>query len=103
MMSGVTLTQLYQLPHSNGDFQGSRRHRQLALFPADREVPECAEGYGVQVRLDAMELHRPPQWGACWLACQLYKQLEFDQFWSTHLVVRAGLALARLASPTIIW
>ncbi len=65
--------------------EGSRRHRQLALFPADREVPECAEGYGVQVRLDAMELHRPRQWGACWLACQLYKQLELDQFWSTRL------------------
>jgi len=65
--------------------EGSQRHRQLALFPADREVPECAEGYGVQVRLDAMELHRPRQWGACWLACQLYKQLELDQFWSTRL------------------
>ena len=48
--------------------EGSRRHRQLALFPADREVPACADGYGVQVRLDAMELHRPRQWGACWLA-----------------------------------
>jgi len=32
-----------------------------------------------------MELHRPRQWGACWLACQLYKQLELDQFWSTRL------------------
>src|SRR5262249_29210760 len=31
--------------------EGSRRHRQLALFPADREVPACADGYGVQVRL----------------------------------------------------
>jgi len=51
--------------------EGSRRHRQLALFPADREVPACADGYGVQVRLDAMELHRPRQWGACFLACQL--------------------------------
>src|SRR5258708_15092491 len=38
--------------------EGSRRHRQLALFPADREVPECADGYGVQVRLDAMDVHR---------------------------------------------
>jgi transposase len=65
--------------------EGSRRHRQLALFPADREVPECADGYGVQVRLDAMELHRPRQWGACWLACQLYEQLELDRFWSTRL------------------
>jgi DDE family transposase len=65
--------------------EGSRRHRQLALFPADREVPACADGYGVQVRLDAMELHRPRQWGACWLACQLYEQLELDRFWAARL------------------
>jgi transposase len=65
--------------------EGSRRRRQLALFPADREVPASADGYGVQVRLDAMELHRPRQWGACWLACQLYEQLGLDQFWSVRL------------------
>jgi hypothetical protein len=35
--------------------EGSRPHRQLALFPADREGPACADGYGVQVRLDGME------------------------------------------------
>jgi transposase len=65
--------------------EGSRRHRQLALFPADREVPAGADGYGVQVRLDAMELHRPRQWGACFLACQLYEQLGLDRFWSARL------------------
>jgi transposase len=65
--------------------EGSQRHRQLALFPADHEVPACADGYGVQVRLDAMELHRPRQWGACWLAGQLYEQLELDRFWSELL------------------
>ncbi|MGP0095072.1 MAG: IS1634 family transposase [Xanthobacteraceae bacterium] len=65
--------------------EGAQRHRQLALFPADREVPAYAAGHGVQVRLDAMELHRPRQWGACWLACQLYEQLELDQFWSRRL------------------
>jgi len=63
----------------------AQRHRQLALFPADRRVPEHAQGHGVQVRLDAMELHRPRQWGACWLACQLYEQLEFDRFWAHRL------------------
>jgi len=65
--------------------EGNQRHRQLALFPADREVPACVDGYGVQVRLDAMELHRPRQWGACWLACGLYEQLELDRFWSARL------------------
>jgi hypothetical protein len=36
---------------------------QLALFPADRSVPEHARGHGVQIRLGAMELHAPRQWG----------------------------------------
>jgi transposase len=61
------------------------RHTQLALFPADRAVPEHAQGHGVQVRLDAMELHRPRQWGACWLACQLYEQLGLDRFFAHRL------------------
>src|SRR6266852_290976 len=65
--------------------EGAGRHTQLALFPADRAVPEHAQGYGVQVRLEAMELHRPRQWGACWLACHLYEQLELDRFWARRL------------------
>src|SRR5271166_5717101 len=60
----------------------SQRPRQLALFPAERRVPDHAAGFGVQVRLNAMELHRPRQWGACWLACHLYEQLELDRFWT---------------------
>jgi Transposase DDE domain len=65
--------------------EGSGRHRQLALFPADGALPDQAAGLGVQVRLDAMELHRPRQWGACWLACHLYEQLELDRFFSPLL------------------
>jgi Transposase DDE domain len=65
--------------------EDAQRRTQLALFPADRAVPAHAQGHGVQVRLDAMELHRPRQWGACWLACQLYQQLELDQFWARCL------------------
>ena len=65
--------------------EDTQQRTQLALFPADREVPEHAKGYGVQVRLEAMQLHRPRQWGACWLACQLYEQLGLDQFWQARL------------------
>jgi transposase len=54
----------------------------LALFPADRQLPNFAVGFGVQVRLKEMELHRPRQWGACWLACELYEQLGLDDFWA---------------------
>ena len=65
--------------------EGSRRYRQLALFPAERSVPDQAQGFGIQVRLDAMELHRPRQWGACWLACHLYEQLQLDRFFAPLL------------------
>jgi len=57
----------------------------LALFPADRQLPNFAAGFGVQVRLKEMELRRPRQWGACWLACHLYEQLELDEFWAECL------------------
>jgi transposase len=63
----------------------SQQRTQLALFPAEKELPEYAEGYGVRVRLEAMELHRPRQFGACWLACHLYEQLALDQFWKDRL------------------
>jgi hypothetical protein len=55
------------------------------LFPADRQLPNFAAGFGVQVRLKEMELHRPRQWGACWLACHLYEQLELDEFWAEYV------------------
>jgi transposase len=65
--------------------EGTQRATQLALFPAERALPEHAKGYGVQVRLDRMELHRPRQWGACWLACLLYEQLGLPEFWARRL------------------
>ena len=63
----------------------SQQRTQLALFPAEKELPEHAEGFGVRVRLEAMELSRPRQYGACWLACHLYEQLALDQFWQDRL------------------
>ena len=65
--------------------EDAERSTQLTLFPADRAVPEHAQQHGVQVRLDAMQLHRPRQWGACWLACELYEQLGLNDFWATRL------------------
>ena len=65
--------------------EDSRHHRQLALFPAERAVPDHAKTYGVQVRLDEMQLRRPRQWGACFLAYHLYGQLELDLFFAARL------------------
>jgi hypothetical protein len=62
-----------------------QQHRELAMFPSERQLPEHAAGFGVQVRLKEMELHRPRQWGGCWLACELYRQLGLDEFWRQRL------------------
>ena len=58
---------------------------QPSTAQAERAVPEHAKHHAVQVRLDAMQLHRPRQWGACWLACALYEQLALDRFWAARL------------------
>src|SRR5215210_3056252 len=39
----------------------------------------------VRIRLAEMELRRPRQWGACWLACHLYEQLELGPFFAERL------------------
>ena len=65
--------------------ENRERTMPLALFPADRQLPNFAAEFGVQVRLKEMELYRPRQWGACWLACHLYEQLELDKFWAECL------------------
>lgn len=64
--------------------QGNRRGKQMALFPADQALPELA-CEAVRIQLNALELHRPRQWGACWLACQLWDLLDLDGFWIPRL------------------
>ena len=63
----------------------AERTMPLALFAADRQLPNFAAGFGVRIRLKEMELHRPRQWGACWLACHLYEQLGLHDFWAECL------------------
>jgi transposase len=66
-------------------FDEDQQKRQLALYPADRAIPDHAAGYGVQVKLSEFELKRPRQWGACWAGCQLWDQLGLDAFWRQRL------------------
>ena len=59
-------------------------YRPMALFPSDRQAPamDCDV---VQIRLSELTLHRPRQWGGCWLALNLWSQLQLDEFWSSRL------------------
>ena len=56
----------------------------LSLFPEDREIPIDAVD-AVQVKLSSMELRRPRAFGNCWLACELWQQLEMAGFWEERL------------------
>ena len=59
--------------------------RTLALFPEDRCAGVAPDTSVVQLRLSDMRLCRPRQWGACWLAGQLWQELELDRFWADRL------------------
>ena len=52
----------------------------LALFPADRDVPDHAAQCGVQVRLRDFFIRHPRQWGACWLFVELWRELQLDHY-----------------------
>ena len=56
----------------------------LSLFPEDRPVPADAID-SMRVRLSEMKLERARSYGNCWLGCELWRQLELDQFWSEKL------------------
>ena len=59
--------------------------RTLSLFPEDRCEGVAPDTSIVQLRLSDMQLCRPRQWGACWLAGQLWRELELDRFWADRL------------------
>src|SRR6516165_4125811 len=61
---------------------GAARPRTLSLFPEDRVEGLLTDASVVGVRLSELRLRRPRQWGACWLALMLWRELQLDQFWS---------------------
>ena len=87
--------------------------RQVALFPDNRKLPESLPCDAIQVRLSQLRLSRPRQWGACWLAFDLWDRLELDRFWgpllpesregTRWLNVLKTLAAYRLIDPGSEW
>jgi hypothetical protein len=82
------------------------------LIPEDRTISESAVD-ALSVRLSALRLERPRQWGACWLADSLWRELHLDTFFAERLgcsredtdwekVLRA-LTIYRLISPGSEW
>src|SRR5467141_1191791 len=73
---------------------------QLKLFAAERRLQRAASDR-VEVRLKDFELHRPRQWGGCWLFSELWKQLSAIQMLDVHFPTTDGrwLIFCRYTSP----
>jgi transposase len=55
----------------------------LSLFPDDQEIAPDVDA--LQIKLGAMQLERPRAFGSCWLGCELWRQLQLDDFWQARL------------------
>jgi hypothetical protein len=64
---------------------GAPQPRTLSLFPEDRGEGLLADASIVRVKLSELQLRRRRQWGACWLALQLWRELQLDLFWCKRL------------------
>ena len=74
-----------------------------SLFPADRPPPPPATPT-LSLRLEDYHLSRPRQFGACWLAGDLWRQLGLDQFWAEKLSPsREGTDWARLLQVSVAY
>jgi Transposase DDE domain len=92
---------------------GASRPRTLSLFAEDRCEGLLGDASIVRLRLSQVQLRRPRQWGACWLALELWRELGLDRFWSERLPVgRKGtrwaevlfvLVAYRLLAPGSEW
>ena len=60
------------------EIEDGHARRQEPVFATEQLSP--AEVDAVGVRLSQLRLERPRQWGACWLALELWQQLELDSF-----------------------
>jgi hypothetical protein len=64
--------------------ENCQEYSTLSLFPDDREIPAEATN-SIQVKLSEMELRRPRAFGNCWLGCELWRQLQLQEFWQEKL------------------
>ena len=93
--------------------EGKDKPSTLALFPEDRCEAEISDESMVRVRLSELRLCRPRQWGGCWFAVKLWRELELDRFWRDRLgISRKGtrwdevllvLVAYRLIAPGSEW
>jgi transposase len=90
--------------------EDGRRHQMRLFSDRDRELRAAAAPEEVaEVSLSSLVVRRPRQFGACWVGCKLWEELELAEFWHKALGEEAGavpwekvvelLAVNRLIAP----
>ena len=83
---------------STGQFQN------LSLFADGRRIPDDLAKTSVSLRMSDYRLCHPRQYGACWLACELWRELELDSFWSQRLPPsREGTDWVKLLTVSVVY
>src|ERR1700726_2951380 len=93
--------------------EGAAAPRPLSLFPEDRCEGVLPDAAVLRLKLAELRLCRPRQWGGCWLAVNLWRELALARFWAERLgPSRKGtrwhqvlllLATYRLLAPGSEW
>lgn len=93
--------------------EGAKRPCTLSLFPEDQCEGMVPDESIVRLKLTCLRLEGPRQWGGCWLALELWRQLKLDEFWAERLPrsrkgtrwdeVLVVLVVYRLLSPGSEW
>ena len=71
--------------------EDGRRH-QMRLFTdrhGERKAAAVPEDVA-EVLLSSLVVRRPRQFGACWVGCKLWEELELGEFWGQALGEQAG-------------
>src|SRR6202165_5571010 len=65
--------------------EGAAAPRPLSRSPEDRCEGVLPDAAVVRLKLAELRLCRPRQWGGCWLAVNLWRELALDRFWAERL------------------
>jgi len=84
--------------------EATGQSQNLNLFPDDRPVPSDLANTSVSIRMSDYRLCRPRQYGACWMACELWRELELDAFWGQLLAPsREGTDWVKLLTVSVAY
>ena len=85
-------------------FDPQRGQMQTMTLFAEPEVVPPDQLNSVAICLNQIKLRRPRFYGDCWLGCELWRELQLDQFWRSRLMAdgRSGVAWEKVLALLVV-